>query len=169
MATMRMMLVASTTALGLLALAACSHEKKESMASSGSMESKSMAQSAATAPASWSATLDGKSEVPPTPSPGTGSGSVSYDEASKTLTWDLSYEGLTGEPKAAHLHGPAAPGENAGVQVDLGKAGLASPMHGTAQLTDQQAADLKAGKWYFNIHTPKYPDGEIRGQVTAGM
>jgi hypothetical protein len=172
MATMRMMLVASATALGMLALAACSNEKKESMASSSaSAESKSMSttQSAAMAPMSWSATLDGKSEVPATPSPGTGTAAVSYDEASKTLTWDIAYEGLTGEPKAAHFHGPAAPGANAGVQVDIGKSGLASPMQGTAQLTDQQAAGLKAGQWYINIHTAKYPDGEIRGQVMSGM
>ncbi len=32
-------------------------------------------------------------------------------------------------------------------------------------LTDAQAADLKAGKWYFNIHTEKNKGGEIRGQV----
>jgi hypothetical protein len=26
-------------------------------------------------------------------------------------------------------------------------------------------ADLQAGKWYLNIHTAKFPNGEIRGQV----
>jgi hypothetical protein len=171
MATMRMMLVASATALGTLALAACSHEKKESMASSTTAESKSMSmtQSAAMAPMHMSATLDGKSEVPPTTSAGTGTGDVSYDEASKTLTWDITFQGLTGDAKAAHFHGPAAAGANGGVQVDIGKMGLASPMHGTAQLTDQQAADLKAGQWYINIHTAKHPDGEIRGQVMPAM
>ncbi|HZX84937.1 MAG TPA: CHRD domain-containing protein, partial [Reyranella sp.] len=29
-----------------------------------------------------------------------------------------------------------------------------------------QAADLAAGRWYFNIHTAANPPGEIRGQVT---
>jgi len=33
-------------------------------------------------------------------------------------------------------------------------------------LTDTQAADLLAGKWYFNIHTEANRPGEIRGQVT---
>jgi hypothetical protein len=36
---------------------------------------------------------------------------------------------------------------------------------GTADITAEQAADLKAGKWYVNIHTEKFPDGEVRGQV----
>ena len=41
---------------------------------------------------------------------------------------------------------------------------LASPIKGSATLTDAQAADLEAGMWYFNVHTAKYPDGEIRGK-----
>ncbi len=32
-------------------------------------------------------------------------------------------------------------------------------------MTEQQAADLIAGQWYFNIHTAQNPDGELRGQV----
>ena len=31
--------------------------------------------------------------------------------------------------------------------------------------TPEQAADLEAGKWYFNVHTEKNKGGEIRGQV----
>ncbi|WP_370043581.1 CHRD domain-containing protein [Sinorhizobium fredii] len=56
---------------------------------------------------------------------------------------------------------PAAPGENADPVVDISKA-IAS---GSAEITDQQLADLQSGKWYLNIHTQKFPDGEIRGQV----
>ena len=41
----------------------------------------------------------------------------------------------------------------------------ASPITGSAQLTDAQIADLKNGKWYFNVHTKATPAGEIRGQV----
>jgi len=33
-------------------------------------------------------------------------------------------------------------------------------------LTPAQAADLLAGRWYVNIHTARYPGGEIRAQVT---
>jgi len=37
---------------------------------------------------------------------------------------------------------------------------------GAATLTDTQAEDLMAGKWYVNIHTATYKAGEIRGQLT---
>ena len=77
--------------------------------------------------------------------------------------------GLTGPAKAAHFHGPAAAGANSGVQIDIGKMGLASPMHGSATLTAEQETDVMAGMWYINIHTAKHPDGEIRGQVMPGM
>ena len=40
-----------------------------------------------------------------------------------------------------------------------------NPLKGEATLTDAQAADLQAGKWYFNVHTEKNKGGEIRGQV----
>ena len=53
----------------------------------------------------------------------------------------------------------------AGVQVDLGGNGFASPFRGTAHLTDEQAGQLLDGQWYINIHTAAHPDGEIRGQV----
>jgi hypothetical protein len=33
-------------------------------------------------------------------------------------------------------------------------------------LTDAQAADLLAGRYYVNIHSSSHPSGEIRGQIT---
>ena len=110
-------------------------------------------------------TLDSKSEVPPNTSAGTGSADVDYDAASKKLSWKLSYSGLTGPATAAHFHGPAAPGANAGVKVAIPNA-TATPVEGSATLTDEQAADLMAGKLYINVHTAANPGGEIRGQVT---
>jgi len=32
-------------------------------------------------------------------------------------------------------------------------------------LTEQQAAEVLAGRWYVNVMTMQYPDGEIRGQI----
>ena len=49
-----------------------------------------------------------------------------------------------------------------------GERRLASPLKGEATLTDAQAADLAAGKWYFNVHTAANKGGEIRGQVMKG-
>src|ERR1700704_5296832 len=111
------------------------------------------------------ATLDGKAEVPPNTSAGKGSADLDYDAATKKLTWTLTYSGLSGPATAAHFHGPAEAGKNAGVKVPIANA-TSSPAEGTATLTDEQAADLLAGKYYVNIHTAANPGGEIRGQVT---
>ena len=110
------------------------------------------------------ATLDGKSEVPPNTSAATGTADIDYDAASKKLSWKLTYSGLSGPATAAHFHGPAAAGANAGVAVAIPNA-TTSPVEGSATLTDAQAADLVAGKYYINVHTAANPGGEIRGQV----
>ena len=109
--------------------------------------------------------LDSKSEVPPNTSAGTGTADVDFDAASKKLTWKLTYSGLSGPATAAHFHGPAEAGKNAGVAVAIPNAS-SSPAEGSATLTDAQAADLAAGKYYVNVHTAANPGGEIRGQVT---
>ena len=111
------------------------------------------------------ATLDGKSEVPPNASAGTGTADIDYDAATRKLSWKLTYSGLSGPATAAHFHGPADPGKNAGVAVAIPNA-TSSPAEGSATLTDAQAADLTAGKYYVNVHTAANPGGEIRGQVT---
>jgi hypothetical protein len=111
------------------------------------------------------ATLDGKSETPPNASAGTGTADIDFDAATKKLTWKLTYSGLSGPATAAHFHGPAEAGKNAGVAVAIPNAGT-SPAEGSATLTDAQAADLVAGKYYVNVHTAANPGGEIRGQVT---
>jgi hypothetical protein len=111
------------------------------------------------------ATLDAKSEVPATTSAGTGTADIDYDAATKKLTWKLTYSGLSGPATAAHFHGPAGVADKAGVAVAIPNAGT-SPVEGSATLTDAQAADLVAGKYYVNIHTAANPGGEIRGQVT---
>ena len=112
----------------------------------------------------FKATLDGKSEVPDNTSAGTGSADLDYDAASKKLSWKVTYSGLTGPATAAHFHGPAETGKNAGVAVAIPNA-TSSPAEGSATLTDAQAADLQAGKYYINVHTAANPGGEIRGQV----
>jgi hypothetical protein len=111
------------------------------------------------------ATLDGKSEVPPTSTAATGTAEIDYDPASKKLSWKVTYSGLSGPATAAHFHGPAEAGKNAGVAVAIPNASK-SPAEGNATLTDAQAADLMGGKYYVNIHTAANPAGEIRGQVT---
>jgi len=110
------------------------------------------------------ATLDGASEVPAVTTAGKGAADIDYDAASKKLSWKITYSGLSGPATAAHFHGPAEAGKNAGVAVAIPNA-TATPVEGSATLTDAQAADLAAGKYYINVHTAANPGGEIRGQV----
>jgi hypothetical protein len=107
--------------------------------------------------------LSGAQEVPAVSSSGSGSLDATFDRSSRKLTYQVTYSGLSGPATAAHFHGPAAAGQNAGVQVPI--ASPASPMRGEATLTEAQAADLMAGRWYVNVHTAAFPNGEIRGQV----
>lgn len=111
------------------------------------------------------ADLEPSSEVPPRVSHGHGALSATFDTSTKTLTWTATYADLSGPATMAHFHGPAPVGQNAKVQVPIDKNALASPIKGSATLTEQQVTDLMAGQWYFNVHTAQNPTGEIRGQV----
>jgi hypothetical protein len=113
---------------------------------------------------SFKADLKGASEVPPITSQGTGNVNATYDTTSKKLTWNGTVSGLSGNATAAHFHGPAESGKNAGVLVPA--PGLTTgPFEGSATLTDDQAKALMAEQIYFNVHTAANPSGEIRGQV----
>ncbi len=112
----------------------------------------------------FTAKLDGASETPPRVTKGTGTADVRLDTVTKVLSWKVEYSGLTGPATMAHFHGPAAPGTAAKVTVPL-TGDLTSPIAGSAAIADGQIGDLSGGLWYLNIHTAKYPSGEIRGQV----
>ena len=112
----------------------------------------------------FQAKLNGASETPPKVTDGHGAAEVTLDTTARTLSWTIDYAGLTGPATMGHFHGPAATGVAAGVTVPL-TGDLASPITGTTSLNDGQIGDLRAGLWYINIHTAKYPAGEIRGQV----
>ena len=108
---------------------------------------------------------DGRSRSPRHHHRGQGTLTATLNKTTSELTWKITYTGLTGPATAAHFHGPAAAGANAG--VSLGFASAASPIEGKATLTAAQVADLMAGKWYANVHTAANKGGEIRGQVAA--
>jgi hypothetical protein len=115
------------------------------------------------------ATLSGGGEVPANDSAARGVMQGTFDTDNNTLEWTVTYSGLTTEPIGAHFHGPVSylgltPEENAPIQVGT-PGSLASPFHGVAQINDDQARDLKDGRWYFNLHSKKFPGGEIRGPV----
>jgi hypothetical protein len=115
----------------------------------------------------YTATLVPSEEVPPASnSKGQGTAEVSVDPATNEMTYTVSYSGLTGPATMAHIHGPASPGSNAGVVVPFKEVtGGVEKASGKAKLTQAQAGDLAAGKYYVNVHTSQYPGGEIRGQL----
>jgi len=119
----------------------------------------------------FEAALSGRDEVPPANSrTATGTARLEYDKARQLVIWDVKFSNLTSEATAAHIHGPADPRSNAGVGLTLPPRNMfpiVSPLQGSATVTDAQAADLMAGKWYVNIHTARNPNGEIRGQLIA--
>jgi hypothetical protein len=109
------------------------------------------------------ADLKGANEVPPNASPATGKAEATLNTDTRVLTWTVTYANLTGPAVGAHFHGPSEAGKNAGIALPFKT--VQSPIEGTATLTETQAADLLAGKWYANIHTAANPGGELRGQM----
>ena len=110
--------------------------------------------------------LRGANEVPPVASTASGSVDAMFNKATNLLRWKVNYSGLSGPATAAHFHGPAAVGANAGVALGWTNP-IANGMEGSATLTAAQAADLMAGRWYANVHTAANPGGEVRGQMTV--
>jgi len=119
------------------------------------------------APMSFTVALSGASQVPPVQTAGKGSADLTYDPASRVLTWSVTTSDLSSPVTMAHFHGPAAADKNAGVQIWISKKGEApaNPITGQATLTSEQATMLMDDQLYINVHTKDHPAGEVRGQV----
>jgi hypothetical protein len=113
----------------------------------------------------FAANLTPDDQSTPTESPGTGYAEVRLERATLKITWKVTYRGLTSKPIAAGLYGPENVGANAGQVVNLGVRGLASPIQGSEVLSDGVFQYLITGRVYVNIHTTRYKDGELRGQL----
>jgi hypothetical protein len=113
----------------------------------------------------FAANLTPDDESTPTESPATGYAEVRLERATLKITWKVTYRGLTSKPIAAGLYGPENVGANAGQVVNLGVRGLASPIQGSEVLSDGVFQYLITGRVYVNIHTTRYKDGELRGQL----
>jgi hypothetical protein len=118
------------------------------------------------APISFTVALSGAQQVPPVATPGSGTADITWDPATRVVTWSITYSGLSSDATMAHFHRGAA-GKNGPVVIWLSTKGAApsSPFTGTATLTPGQAANFLAGHGYINVHTKDHPAGEIRGQV----
>jgi hypothetical protein len=134
----------------------------------------------------YTATLLGSNEVPPTGSPATGFATFTLD--GNLLTIDESFTGLTAPASAAHIHCCNPVGVNAIVAVpftpfpnttsgtfmatvDLSlaatyNAAFITQEGGTvADAEHDLIAALNSQNAYANIHDPNFPGGEIRGQI----
>ena len=113
----------------------------------------------------YNAILDARQEVPANASTGKGAGRFVIDTDANTVTYRITYAGLTGAPTAGHIHGNATsfPGSNAGVVH--GFASLTNAISGTWTYSEAQEPMILAGTCYANIHTGANPGGEIRGQI----
>lgn len=112
----------------------------------------------------YTATLNGSNEVPPNPSAATATGTVTVDTATRSMTASLTTAGIAGT--MAHIHeGPV--GVSGPIIFPLLEASYAGSgtWSTTVTLTDAQLATLRAGNYYFNVHSVVYPNGEIRGQI----
>jgi len=83
-----------------------------------------------------------------------------------TLSWRLTFRGLTGKAAAAHIH-LARPGKAGPVAVPL-CGPCRSGARGTAKVNARTVAALLGGGAYVNVHTAKNLAGEIRGQIQRG-
>ena len=113
----------------------------------------------------FTAYLSGTNEVPPNTSPAQGNLRANYLPQTRVLHWTLNFKDLSGPVTWAFLCGPDGVGNNDAelVPINLQLEGGGHP--GGVTLTEQQAADLLAGRWYVNLKTEQFPAGEIRGPI----
>jgi hypothetical protein len=122
---------------------------------------------------------------------GTGSVEVGYDALAHTLSIEATFEGLSGITTVAHIHccvsapgtvGVAVtpttlPGFPVGVSaggyarlIDLTlTSSFTGTFRGSGTAADAEAAllaGLNSGRAYFNVHTNRFPTGEIRAFLT---
>ena len=118
-----------------------------------------------TAPIRFAADLSADEESAPTESPGTGHADFTLDRATLKFSWVVTFDKLSSPLTEAVVRGPQKPGTNAGVLFELGPKTAKSPIKGSTVINDGQLEYLLAGRMYVNLHTTKWKDGEIRGQI----
>ena len=109
----------------------------------------------------FTAVLNGNQAVPATNSAASGVGSIILNDTENQVTATLNLNGFQNTQISAEIHGPAPRGATAD-QIFSFPSGASTQ---SFSVTTSQAADLKAGLWYFNVTSTAFPNGEIRGQI----
>jgi hypothetical protein len=127
--------------------------------------------------------MSGANETPAVPSSALGSMDIFYSKETRTLTYKVTWSGLTDSLSLMHIHGLGPTGFAAGVVQNIVAASnsifpqktngkytfLKSGTISGTLLVDGvvvKEQDILNGVYYMNIHTPVYPSGEIRAQIT---
>ncbi len=123
----------------------------------------------------FTAGLSGDAQVPPIAVSGTGSATVTISDDESTVTWEVTYSGLTADPAAGHIHvGPAdgtgpvmIPFASVTPTGSSGTFAAADYVTGAGLPADWAGVltAIRDGNAYVNIHTAANPGGEIRGQL----
>ena len=115
----------------------------------------------------FSVYLGGRQEVPANNSSGSGTCFITLNTTETQVAVECTYRNLTSNVVGAHIHDNGPVGVNGPIRFDFtftgGRNGVLGPL--TFTTTPAQVADLRAHKWYVNIHTSNFAGGEIRGQV----
>ena len=112
----------------------------------------------------FTATLNGISEIPANNSTATGTATLSFNNTTKIFSITVNHNVTTAV--GGHIHMGAA-GTNGSVVFPFSN--LISPISYTSiALTAAQEADLMANLYYVNIHSTSFSGGEIRGQLLKG-
>ena len=91
----------------------------------------------------------------------TGSLTATYDPETKKLSYTFTWDGLSGEIGGFHIHNGAG-AIIINFKDDDYATAIKGSFSGSSTLTDDSwITDLEAGKLYGQIHTAKYPAGEI--------
>lgn len=105
--------------------------------------------------------LSGDQEVPPVSTTHRGGCEGRFDAGASRLTLVCTHN--VPDATVMHIH-RGVPGVNGPIVFDLGSP--LSPVISTwTGMTPADVADLLAGNFYVNIHTPGRPGGEVRGQL----
>lgn len=114
----------------------------------------------------FSGTLSGANEVPAVTSDGSGNVMGVYDDEKNILKLTINYSGIhTDSITMWHVHKGAAGVSGAPLSNLTYPKMTASPFTWSDTLSAENEADLKNNALYVNIHTKKYPAGELRAQL----
>jgi len=113
--------------------------------------------------------IEGAQEVPAKNTAANGTLDFAYNKNTKTLSYTVKWNSLTGPIVGFHIHGVASKGFNAPIVQNF--SGYSTAQTGTFTGTffvdgiAVKEEDLLRGAYYVNIHTSLNPGGEIRGQI----